>query len=295
MRAAVFARLEEMRFRTTMTVLAAAGLLVITLIAAVSLLISGSRPVPDVPDSQDPFAQPVAPRFPAPSGSRPPEARHPATITHTSQAAAPVVTVTSPPGPSAAAVPSSLTLTATPDPAEPGQPVTYTVMVTPAPVTGTITFTANAIAISGCARVPVLVTGTARCQAGYSRAGSHDIAATYHPETGPAQSIPAVGETIAQCGQHWHGCNLVLADLRHANLRGIDLAGANLQSAELAVASLEDANLAGANLAGADLASADLAGANLNGANLSGITWSDAICPDGTNSDHDGGTCQQNI
>jgi len=44
---------------------------------------------------------------------------------------------------------------------------------------------------------------------------------------------------------------------------------------------LKDANLTGATLVGADL----------KGANVKGVTWSHTVCPDGTNSDANGGTC----
>jgi hypothetical protein len=38
-------------------------------------------------------------------------------------------------------------------------------------------------------------------------------------------------------------------------------------------------------------ANADLGGATLAGANVNGVTWSNTLCPDGTNSTADGGTC----
>ena len=51
------------------------------------------------------------------------------------------------------------------------------------------------------------------------------------------------------------------------------------------------ANLTGANLKGANLTGANLTRATLTGANLSGVTWSNTTCPDGTNSNNNGGTC----
>ncbi len=48
-----------------------------------------------------------------------------------------------------------------------------------------------------------------------------------------------------------------------------------------AAADLSDANLTRATLTGADLAGAD----------VTGVIWLDTVCPDGTNSSHDGGTC----
>lgn len=105
--------------------------------------------------------------------------------------------------------------------------------------------------------------------------------------------------------------NLSGAILSGANLAGSDLANANLLGADLSLADLTDANLTGANLAGANLSHAtlvnaqltgsnlqaanltgtNLTGAALSGANVNGVTWSDTGCPDGTNSDADGGSC----
>jgi MBG domain (YGX type)/Pentapeptide repeats (8 copies)/Fibronectin type III domain/Bacterial Ig domain len=87
------------------------------------------------------------------------------------------------------------------------------------------------------------------------------------------------------------GANLKLANLSgsgldHANLKGAILSGADLSNANLAYASLK-----GANLAGATLTNVDLTGADLTGANLTGVVWSNATCPDGSNSTNDGGTC----
>jgi uncharacterized protein YjbI with pentapeptide repeats len=58
---------------------------------------------------------------------------------------------------------------------------------------------------------------------------------------------------------------------------------------------LEVANFTGASLAGANLTKADLGGAILTGVDLTGVVWLHTVCPDGTNSDHDGGTCADNL
>jgi uncharacterized protein YjbI with pentapeptide repeats len=44
-------------------------------------------------------------------------------------------------------------------------------------------------------------------------------------------------------------------------------------------------------LSGANLFDANLSGADLTGATLTGVIWAHTICPDGTNSDDNGGTC----
>ena len=124
---------------------------------------------------------------------------------------------------------------------------------------------------------------------------------------------PAVLPTNWQCVQN----NLVGpyaklpgADLRYGNLSGIDLASANLSYADLRFADLNGADLSGADLRFADLSGADLSGAdlsravlfyatlrnaNLTGAELTDVYWVDTICPDGTNSDNNGMTCENNL
>ena len=80
--------------------------------------------------------------------------------------------------------------------------------------------------------------------------------------------------------------SMIGADLDPATLRGANLTGANLTGANLS-----GVNLRGVNLRGVNLSNANLSGANLNGANLSNVTWSNTTCPDGTDSNADGGTC----
>ena len=78
--------------------------------------------------------------------------------------------------------------------------------------------------------------------------------------------------------------NLSSAGLSAADLVGQDLLDANLSSAVLTSADLANANLTGANLDDA----------NTSGATFTGATWSNTTCPDGTNSNNDGGTCINN-
>ena len=49
------------------------------------------------------------------------------------------------------------------------------------------------------------------------------------------------------------------------------------------------------NLSGADLYDADLYNADLSGADLEQITWWRTTCPDGTNSNDNGDTCENNL
>ncbi|MCP4544736.1 MAG: pentapeptide repeat-containing protein [Chloroflexi bacterium] len=122
------------------------------------------------------------------------------------------------------------------------------------------------------------------------------------------------GSSVSMSGVDLSGANLSEADLRLVNGAGANFTGANLSDAALSGAILgnanfRDADLTGANIRGAGLRNADFTGAdlsdatlwavyapradftnaNLEGAVISGITWgatwSNTICPDGTNSD----------
>ena len=94
--------------------------------------------------------------------------------------------------------------------------------------------------------------------------------------------------------------NLYGANLEQVNLGDSDLSYANLSYADLTGAILSDANLSNANLSNADLSNAYLGNANLTGADLSdadlyNVRWLFTICPDGTNSGNNGGTCVNNL
>jgi hypothetical protein len=93
-----------------------------------------------------------------------------------------------------------------------------------------------------------------------------------------------------------NGANLSNANLSNANLSGANLSYADLSDADLSAAALETTDLVGADLVGADLGGsflgfANLSGAAMRGADVTGVTWIATTCPDGTNSDGDGGTC----
>jgi phospholipase C len=89
-----------------------------------------------------------------------------------------------------------------------------------------------------------------------------------------------------------NGANLQKAFLTNANLTGASVRGTNLQNADFAGANLTNADLRGSNLQHDDFTNADLDGANLAGANFQQAVWSNTTCPDGTNSNADGGTCK---
>jgi uncharacterized protein YjbI with pentapeptide repeats len=95
-----------------------------------------------------------------------------------------------------------------------------------------------------------------------------------------------------------------------ANISGVDFAGgdftgATLSSdvldnddfsgADLSGVDLDRSDLTGSNLTDADLTNADLTNANLNNVILVGAVFDDTVCPDGTNSSSDNGTCLNNL
>jgi hypothetical protein len=99
------------------------------------------------------------------------------------------------------------------------------------------------------------------------------------------------------------------AYLPHAYMSGIDLSGAYLIGADLRGASITWADLSGADLSGVNfspmpwvnykgvpsLFNANLTGTDMTGVTLDGVIWDNTICPDGTNSDNNGGTCEDNL
>ena len=101
------------------------------------------------------------------------------------------------------------------------------------------------------------------------------------------------------------GADLSYADLsktqlQQINLTDADLTNTDLRGAYLSYVYLISANLANTDLRGAYLSYVDLTYANLTGANLSfttldNITWDYTTCPDGTNSNEHGGTCEGNL
>ena len=79
--------------------------------------------------------------------------------------------------------------------------------------------------------------------------------------------------------------HFINADLTSADLEGAVLQGSNLRGVDFTYADLTNANLQGA----------DLTGATLDYADLDGVTWNSTICPDGTNSNDNGNTCENNL
>lgn len=93
--------------------------------------------------------------------------------------------------------------------------------------------------------------------------------------------------------------DLSYADLEWAYVRYADLNGSDLSEAYLYNTNMEGTGLMGANLnnaytVGLRLIDANLLGADLSGIEWGGIYWGNTVCPDGSNSDDNGNTCENN-
>ncbi len=113
--------------------------------------------------------------------------------------------------------------------------------------------------------------------------------------TNPAMQLDPTTGQIDLANAHLNEQNLKGANLSGANISNASLQGVNLKGAFLENANLQNASLQGVNLEGADLTGANLTGAVLKGANTKKVTWSNTTCPDGTNSDSDGGSCERHL
>lgn len=86
-----------------------------------------------------------------------------------------------------------------------------------------------------------------------------------------------------------------------ADVRGVSFANAVLSDADFSDALAAESDFSGAQMndaiidradfRGADFTDADLSNAFFRDTDLTGAVWSNTTCPDGTNSDDNGGTC----
>jgi Pentapeptide repeats (8 copies) len=102
-------------------------------------------------------------------------------------------------------------------------------------------------------------------------------------------------ENALQPNVDFRGANLSRADGDGGNFSGAQFEGANLSGSSFVNANLTGAALQDSNLQGANFTGANLTGADLDRANVYKVTWSNTTCPDGTNSNADGGTCKGHL
>ena len=68
-----------------------------------------------------------------------------------------------------------------------------------------------------------------------------------------------------------------------------------MQYSNLSYANLTGVNFNNCNLAFTDMTGADLTDATIMNTAVWAIVWSNTTCPDGSNSDDVGGTCENNL
>lgn len=73
------------------------------------------------------------------------------------------------------------------------------------------------------------------------------------------------------------------------------LSGTSLSGADLSEANLTNLAMKGVDFSNAKLTNATLEGANVTGSTFDGVVWGNTTCPDGSNSDDDGGTCLNHL
>jgi uncharacterized protein YjbI with pentapeptide repeats len=146
--------------------------------------------------------------------------------------------------------------------------------------------------------------------------------------SGPLASLPTNWQWIPDHSGYLGnliGPGVVLKDIafglnsenQPTNLSDVDLGGAKVVSVDFYGTNLTGANFTGANMTGdafdevpvsgsgapyfnPDLSDVNFTGTNLahtvfRGAVFTGAIWSNTTCPDGTNSNNDGGTCVNNL
>jgi Bacterial Ig-like domain (group 3) len=97
-----------------------------------------------------------------------------------------------------AATATATAVTSSLNPVGPNQSVVYTARVVPNPGSGTVSFTANGVAIAGCPAVPINpLTGAATCSTTYVAVGTHVIGAAYSGDADYAASSAATSGVLA--------------------------------------------------------------------------------------------------
>ena len=139
--------------------------------------------------------------------------------------------------------------------------------------------------------------------------GSDGIFSTFHrTDFSGAQMYQGIWRQSDFSDALFVGSQLAYTEFRYSDLSGANLSGAvayggsdwlmvNLSGADLTNAWMYDVDLRYADLTGADLTGARLAYLNpsYGPADITGVTWTNAICPDGTHASTVGNTCANNL
>ena len=139
--------------------------------------------------------------------------------------------------------------------------------------------------------------------------GADGIFSTFHrTDFSGAQMYQGIWRQSDFSNALFVGSQLAYTEFRYSDLSGANLSDAvmyggsdwlmvNLSGADLTNAWMYDLDLRYADLTGADLTGARLAYLNpsYGPADITGVTWTNAICPDGTHASTVGNTCANNL
>ncbi len=90
--------------------------------------------------------------------------------------------------------------------------------------------------------------------------------------------------------------NLTGGNMVNISSENIQFINTNLTNVNAKEASILTANFQGSNLTGINFTDTDLTGSiNLDTTTRTGVIWANTICPDATNSDTNGGTCEGHL
>lgn len=110
-----------------------------------------------------------------------------------------------------------------------------------------------------------------------------------------------IGAKAALAGVNFHNTNFsgatmgVANDITTLTFSG-DVTGANFSSTVMGKVSFAGGlSMTGVSFANAQLTKVNFTGTNLTPATLTGVTWVNSTCPDGTNSDINGNTCNGHL
>ena len=108
------------------------------------------------------------------------------------------------------------------------------------------------------------------------------------------------GANVIAAGFGIRTSTLINANLSNASFTGIGILSSDFTGANLANTAFTNSNLLENNFNGADLTNVvftntNLIASDLTGATRTGITWINTTCPDSTNSDDNGNTCEGHL
>lgn len=91
-------------------------------------------------------------------------------------------------------------------------------------------------------------------------------------------------------GANFSSTNFSSADIHNSSFINTNFSGANFTAAIFTSAVVQNTNFTNANFT-----NANLLGVNFTNSTRTGVIWSNTTCPDGTNSNNNGGTCEGHL